>query len=108
MTDPLGLWVRTDEGLVRADQIVHIDDRQSGLEVTLSLITTIGSSQASIVQVTHTVGALASADGKRAADTFVAYIAQFRSQHRTGVIALDKGRLTFSEFPSQPQLSTES
>jgi hypothetical protein len=108
MTDPLDLWVRTDEGLVRADQIVHVEDRQSGLEVTLSLITTVGSSQASIVQVTHTVGSLASAEGKRAGDAFVAFIAQFRSQRRTGVIALDEGHLTFSEFPLQPQSSTES
>jgi hypothetical protein len=102
VTDPhlLDLWVRTEEGLVRADQIVHVHaDSQNNLEVTLPLITTVGTTLPSIIQVTHTLGRISVADGKYADETFVNFLADLRSRLQTGVVNLDQGQLKHHNFP---------
>ncbi|QWF85606.1 hypothetical protein [Amycolatopsis sp. CA-230715] len=102
MADLVDLWLKTQSGFVRVDQVVHTHVRGSDLRVTLSLLETDSTSSITdINQVTHVVGNVAAA-GDAATVALVEYISLCRAQGKRGVISMreDTGHFVITEFDS--------
>lgn len=101
MADVQDLWVETQKGIVRADQIVHARVVGSTLKVTLSLIETDPTATITdINQVEHVLGTVSPDDGGLSAIGLADYISRCRAQGKRGLIRTQDGtgRLSFHDF----------